>query len=57
LSTMEAELILLNKVECELMLICNIIQFIFKLNKILLSKIHCNNNFVIVIVEDNFFTN
>jgi hypothetical protein len=56
LFAIEVELILLNKVTCELMWIHNIIQSIFALNEIPPSTIHCNNNLVIAIAKSNYIT-
>jgi hypothetical protein len=56
LSAMKAELISLNKSECELMSIRDIIQFIFGLNEIPSSKIHCDDNPAIAIAEGSRIT-
>jgi hypothetical protein len=56
LSAIEAKLISLNKVACELMWIRNIIQSIFALNEIPSSTIYYDNNSVITIAKGNCIT-
>jgi hypothetical protein len=56
LSTIEAELISLNKAACKLMWIHDIIQSIFALNEIPPSTIYYDNNPIITIAEGNRIT-